>query len=128
MQRTPNLDLAFRALGHSTRRLLVRALARAEALSADDLASQLPGDTRAIPRHLRVLVGAGLVMCFGDGVVSRYRLRRDVLDSMTEWLRRQDVLQVFTLELLDQRLSEAAKHDRGWELPEEYPQGRRGQR
>jgi hypothetical protein len=47
---------------------------------------------------------------------------------MTEWLRRQDILQVFTLELLDQRLSEAAKHDRRWELPEECPQGRRGQR
>lgn len=119
MQRTPNLDLAFRAVGHNTRRLLVRALARAEALSAEDLASQLPGGARAIQRHLRVLGEAGLIARVGDGVASRYRLRRDVLDSMTDWLRRQDILHVFTLEQLDQRLAEAARQDRRWELPEE---------
>lgn len=121
MPRAPNLDLAFRALAHGTRRLLVRALARAEALSARDLASQLPANSRVISRHLKVLVAAGLVGCVGDGLVSRYRLRRDVLQSATDWLRRQDVLQVLTLDLLDRRLSEAARPDRRWELPEECP-------
>ncbi len=107
-----NLDLIFRALSDGTRRLLIHALTRAEALSARELAVRWSGDARGIARRLTVLEGAGLIERVGGGRASRFRLQERVLQLAAAWLARQDTLYVRALDEVDRRLSEAATPDR----------------
>jgi DNA-binding transcriptional ArsR family regulator len=75
----------FAALGDPVRRDLVGRLARGPArvvdLTADHAISR-----PAISRHLRVLTEAGLVEAEDRGRERHYRLRRDGLAVLADWL------------------------------------------
>ena len=75
----------FAALGDPVRRDLVARLAAGPArvvdLTADHVISR-----PAISRHLRVLAEAGLVEAEDRGRERHYRLRRDGLTVLTDWL------------------------------------------
>lgn len=75
----------FAALGDPVRRGLVVRLARGPARVVD-LTADHPISRPAISRHLRVLAEAGLVEAEDHGRERHYRLRRDGLAAMADWL------------------------------------------
>jgi DNA-binding transcriptional ArsR family regulator len=84
-------DIAWGALGHSTRRSIVEVLAE-RPCAVGELAEQLPVSRPAVSQHLKVLKDAGLVTDRVAGTRRIYRLNpagvaalRDQLD--TYWNR-----------------------------------------
>jgi DNA-binding transcriptional ArsR family regulator len=75
----------FSALGDPVRRDLVVRLSCGPARVVD-LAAHHAISRPAISRHLRVLVEAGLVEAEDRGRERHYRLRRDGLVVLTDWL------------------------------------------
>ena len=75
----------FSALGDPVRRDLVVRLSCGPARVVD-LAAHHAISRPAISRHLRVLVEAGLVEAEDRGRERHYRLRRDGLAVLTDWL------------------------------------------
>jgi DNA-binding transcriptional ArsR family regulator len=75
----------FAALADPVRRDLVVRLARGAARVVD-LAADHPISRPAISRHLKVLAEAGLVEAEDRGRERHYRLRRDGLAVLTDWL------------------------------------------
>ena len=62
------------ALGNPVRRKILRHL-RSSPLSVNELAARFPVSRPAISRHLRVLLGSGLVETRGRGARHRYAIR-----------------------------------------------------
>jgi len=79
------LDRTFAALGDSTRRAILRRLARGEA-TVGDLAAPFSISPPAISRHLRVLEKAGLIVRRRDGKHRRCRLEPRALQNAVVWL------------------------------------------
>jgi DNA-binding transcriptional ArsR family regulator len=75
----------FPALADPVRRALLRRLASGPARVLD-LAAEHPISRPAISRHLKVLAEAGLVEAEVRGRERHYRLRRDGLAVLTDWL------------------------------------------
>jgi DNA-binding transcriptional ArsR family regulator len=75
----------FAALADPVRRDLVVRLARGAARVVD-LTADHPISRPAISRHLKVLAEAGLVEAEVRGRERHYRLRRDGLAVLTDWL------------------------------------------
>ncbi|NPC45168.1 metalloregulator ArsR/SmtB family transcription factor [Nocardioides sp. zg-1230] len=75
----------FAALADPVRRDLVVRLARGAARVVD-LTADHPISRPAISRHLKVLAEAGLVEAEDRGRERHYRLRRDGLAVLTDWL------------------------------------------
>ena len=75
----------FAALADPVRRDLVVRLARGAARVVD-LTADHPISRPAISRHLKVLAQAGLVEAEDRGRERHYRLRRDGLAVLTDWL------------------------------------------
>jgi DNA-binding transcriptional ArsR family regulator len=75
----------FAALGDPVRRDLVARLAGGPARVVD-LAADHAISRPAISRHLRVLAEAGIVDAEDRGRERHYRLRRDGLAVLTDWL------------------------------------------
>ena len=75
----------FAALADPVRRDLVVRLARGSARVVD-LTADHPISRPAISRHLKVLAEAGLVEAEDRGRERHYRLRRDGLAVLTDWL------------------------------------------
>jgi DNA-binding transcriptional ArsR family regulator len=75
----------FAALGDPVRRELVARLAGGPARVVD-LAADHAISRPAISRHLRVLAEAGIVEAEDRGRERHYRLRRDGLTVLTDWL------------------------------------------
>jgi DNA-binding transcriptional ArsR family regulator len=90
VKRMPNrsLDLAFQALGDSTRRAIVARLAEGP-LSVSELARPLPMSLPAVLQHLAVLESAGLVASQKAGRVRTCRLRPDAIANAEQWLSAQ---------------------------------------
>jgi DNA-binding transcriptional ArsR family regulator len=76
----------FAALADPVRRDLVTRLAGGPARVVD-LAAEHAISRPAISRHLRVLAEAGIVEAEDRGRERHYRLRRDGLAVLTDWLR-----------------------------------------
>lgn len=88
MARGPDLDLAFAALAHPTRRAAVEAL-RGGPRSAGELADRLGSTPAGLSRHLRVLRESGLVgegAAEEDGRVRLLRLERAPFDALRGWI------------------------------------------
>lgn len=77
----------FAALGDPVRRDLVARLAGRGPARVVDLAADHAISRPAISRHLRVLAEAGIVEAEDRGRERHYRLRRDGLAVLTDWLR-----------------------------------------
>ena len=82
----------FAALGDPVRRDLVARLAGGPARVVD-LAADHAISRPAISRHLRVLAEAGIVEAEDRGRERHYRLRRDGLAVLTDWLRALEALE-----------------------------------
>ena len=100
-----SLDLAFQALGDSTRRAIVARLAEGP-LSVSDLAKPLPMSLPAVLQHLAVLETAGLVASRKAGRVRTCRLEPAALARAEAWLGAQRAEWERRLDRLDAFLKE----------------------
>jgi DNA-binding transcriptional ArsR family regulator len=106
-----NLDATFAALAEPTRKAVIGLLSRGPK-RAGDLAEELDQTPAAMSRHLRVLRRSGLIAPEGvddDARVRMYRLQREPLDEMREWLTE---VEAFWDEQLDGFRKHVAKRQR----------------
>jgi DNA-binding transcriptional ArsR family regulator len=85
MTRSFNLDAAFAALAHPTRRAILARLAKGEA-TVGELAEPFEMTQPAISQHLKVLENAKLVIHREDGTKRPRRLSNEGIDAMDQWL------------------------------------------
>ena len=95
------LDRTFHALGDGTRRQILSMLARAGALSANDLRQPFDVAQPTISKHLKVLEQAGLVHRDVVGRTHRFRLEAASMKDAEDWIGRQRQFWADTLERLD---------------------------
>jgi DNA-binding transcriptional ArsR family regulator len=76
----------FAALADPTRRHVIDMLADREAVTASELARDLPITRQAVSKHLATLADAGLVTSQRAGRETRYRLTPAPLSHAREWI------------------------------------------
>jgi DNA-binding transcriptional ArsR family regulator len=81
----PPVKDVFGALAHPIRREIIAALATGDR-AVRELAAPLPVTRPAVSQHLAVLRTVGLVTEEQFGREHRYRLRREPLDDVRQWL------------------------------------------
>ena len=108
MQQTSGLDLTFRALADSTRRSMIRTLARGRTRSAGELGRQFSSAQPTISKHLKVLEQAGLIERSVEGRVHRFRLRQRPLKEAERWIARQQAFWTGAVAQLDRLLQEVS--------------------
>lgn len=106
MRLEASLDRTFRALSDQTRRAMIHALAGGEARSAGELGSQFRSAQPTISRHLRVLEDAELIERTVDGRVHRFRLRRQPLQEVGDWVARHQAFWTGAVDQLERLLKE----------------------
>ena len=79
------LDAAFSALADPTRRAILARLALGEA-TVNELAGPFEMTQPAISQHLKVLEGAGLIVCRVEGTKRPRRLATAGIEAMDQWL------------------------------------------
>jgi DNA-binding transcriptional ArsR family regulator len=80
-----NLDAAFSAMADPTRRAILARLALGEA-TVMELAEPFAMTQPAVSRHLRVLEGAGLIVCRAEGTKRPRRLAPSAITEIDLWL------------------------------------------
>ena len=83
-----DLDSVFHALGDSTRRHLIEALA-GEERTVGELAEPLEISLPAVSKHLGVLEGAGLLERRREGRSHYLRFNSEALNPASQWLEVQ---------------------------------------
>lgn len=78
----------FGALADPTRRAVLEALGRGEAVTATSLAARLSMTRQAVAKHLGALADAGLVAGERHGRELRYRLTPGPLADAAAWMAR----------------------------------------
>jgi DNA-binding transcriptional ArsR family regulator len=89
-----NVDTAFRSLADPTRRQVIELLSRGP-MRAGELASAAQLSAPAMSRHLKVLLGAGMVADerrAEDARVRVFRLRPEGVTAIRAWLDEQQRL------------------------------------
>jgi DNA-binding transcriptional ArsR family regulator len=81
----PPVADVYGALAHPIRRQIMTALASGDK-AVRELAAPLPVSRPAVSQHLAVLRMAGLVTEGRRGRENHYRLRREPLDDVRQWL------------------------------------------
>jgi DNA-binding transcriptional ArsR family regulator len=81
----PPVTDVFGAIAHPVRRSIVASLALGDK-AVNELAGPLPVSRPAVSQHLAVLRAVGLVREQRTGRQRRYRLRREGLDDLRDWL------------------------------------------
>ena len=76
----------FFALSDPTRRRVVERLARGEAMTATELASELPITRQAVSKHLSALSEAGLVETERVGRELRFALKPRPMHDAVSWI------------------------------------------
>lgn len=79
------LDNAFSAVAHATRRAILARLAHGEA-TVGELAEPFDMTQPAISQHLKVLEDAGLIVRRIDGTRRPRRLSKAGIEAMDQWL------------------------------------------
>jgi DNA-binding transcriptional ArsR family regulator len=79
-------DAVFGALADPTRRLLLAAIAERPALTATQLATDLPISRQAVLKHLNALSEAGLVERERSGREVQYRATPAPLSDAVSWM------------------------------------------
>ncbi|MBX7270120.1 winged helix-turn-helix transcriptional regulator [Micromonospora sp. Llam7] len=102
---SPDLDLAFAALGDPVRRALVTRLARSDA-TVGELAEPFDLTPQAISHHVGVLRKCGLVEQRREGTRRPCRLRVDQLSSLGTWIDDQRRAWDDRLNALEQHLTD----------------------
>ncbi len=85
MTRDP-ADAVFAALADPTRREVMGRLAERGALTATELAAELPVTRQAVSKHLAALADAGLVAASKEGREVRYRFTPGPMSSAVSWM------------------------------------------
>jgi DNA-binding transcriptional ArsR family regulator len=85
----PPVTDVYGALAHPIRREIVAALATGDK-GVRELADPLPVSRPAVSQHLAVLRSVGLVTDGRVGRENRYRLCREPLDGIRDWLGQLD--------------------------------------
>jgi DNA-binding transcriptional ArsR family regulator len=109
MQLDAALDDTFHALSDQTRRSMIHALSRGDALSAGELGAQFRSAQPTISRHLKVLERARLVERSVEGRVHRFRLRQKSLQQAGDWVLRHQALWTGAMDQLEQLLKEHSR-------------------
>jgi DNA-binding transcriptional ArsR family regulator len=93
-ERLEALESAFSALAHTARRqILLTIHFRGGEMAAGDIARRFHYAWPTVTRHLRVLEKAGLLSSETHGRTRIYRLNRERLGLVTDWLRWFDTAQ-----------------------------------
>ena len=95
----------FTALADPTRRQIIMSLA-AQETSFGELAEQFDMSRPAVSQHLKVLRDAGIVAARVDAQRRIYRLNRDSLDDVENWLGKVREFWSQRLDRLEQLLNE----------------------
>ncbi len=80
------VDRVFSALGDSSRRSLVEAVAARGSATATELARELPVTRQAVAKQLAALADAGLVRGTRAGRETRYEVTPAPLEDALEWM------------------------------------------
>jgi DNA-binding transcriptional ArsR family regulator len=102
------LDRTFHALADGTRRSMIHALAAGEARSAGELGRRFRSAQPTISRHLKVLEDARLVERTIQGRVHLFRLRREPLQVVGDWVARHQTFWTGAVDELERLLKEDA--------------------
>lgn len=109
---TETLDRIFFALGNSTRRTILKRLARSEA-TVTEIAAPFDTSLNAISKHLKVLEDAGLIVREISGREHICRLNPKPLDDAVAWITANREFWQKRLDALEQQLvAKKAKRDR----------------
>jgi DNA-binding transcriptional ArsR family regulator len=84
--RDEKIGAVFSALSDATRRSVLGELARAESVTATELAESIPVSRQALVKHLQVLGRAGLVTSARDGREVRYSFAAAPLADAAQWM------------------------------------------
>jgi DNA-binding transcriptional ArsR family regulator len=76
----------FEALSDPTRRALLQTIAEQSAITATELAAELPISRQAVLKHLTALADAGLVDRERTGREVRYRVTPEPLSDAVSWM------------------------------------------
>ncbi|MEP7064421.1 MAG: metalloregulator ArsR/SmtB family transcription factor [Gemmatimonadota bacterium] len=106
----PKLDLVFRALGDSTRRGMLRQLARREQ-TVSELAEPYRMSLASASKHVKALERAGLVRRTVRGRTHFCRLNPQPLAKADEWLRGYERLWDIRLARLEELLRHPDNED-----------------
>ncbi len=79
-------DAVFSALADATRRTVVGHLAQHGALTATELAAELPVSRQAVSKHLSALADAGLVEARREGREVRYHFTPGPMADAVGWM------------------------------------------
>lgn len=99
----PVIEDAFGVLAHPIRRQLLERLATGEQ-RVSDLAERLPVTRPAVSQHLRLMLDVGVVAEHKRGRERYYRLRRESLSEVSEFLSRLDDFWAAALQRLGRHL------------------------
>jgi DNA-binding transcriptional ArsR family regulator len=80
------IGAVFSALSDATRRSVLGEVARAESVTASELAETMPVSRQAVVKHLQVLGRAGLVTSARDGREVRYSFSAAPLADAARWM------------------------------------------
>ena len=102
------LDSVFSALSSPVRRSIVARLAQGGPAFVGDLRELHDISLPAIPKHLRVLEGAGLVSRSAEGRYRRCKLNEEPMTEAMEWLKEQAKFWEESLDRLERFLEKEA--------------------
>ncbi|ESQ79681.1 metalloregulator ArsR/SmtB family transcription factor [Asticcacaulis sp. YBE204] len=102
---------SFTALADPTRRRIIEYLAAAPQLPAGDIAARFTLSKPAISQHLNALKAANLVTVEVRGQQRIYRLNREGLDEMDQWIARTRAHWTQALDRLETLLNSENPHE-----------------
>jgi DNA-binding transcriptional ArsR family regulator len=85
-ERDDRIGAVFSALSDATRRSVLGEVARADSITATELAESMPVSRQAVVKHLQVLGRAGLVTSARDGREVRYSFSAAPLADAAHWI------------------------------------------
>ena len=97
----------FAALSDPSRLAIVERLISEGEKTAGELAEPFAVSAPAISRHLGVLEKAGVIERRVDRQWRRFRVRRDAIDAIDDWVRRQRRFWETSFDRLERLVSEA---------------------
>jgi DNA-binding transcriptional ArsR family regulator len=106
MRQDAALDRTFQALANRTRRSMIHALASGEARSAGELGRKFRSAQPTISKHLKVLERANLIERTVEGRIHRFRLRREPLQHVGDWVTRHQEFWTGAVDQLERLLQE----------------------
>jgi DNA-binding transcriptional ArsR family regulator len=84
--RDDKVGAVFSALSDATRRSVLDEVAKAESITASELAETMPVSRQAVVKHLQVLGRAGLVTSAREGREVRYSFSAAPLADAAHWM------------------------------------------